>query len=119
MPLTTWLKGLSEALDAIGSNVPIAGGGFFGALLSLRFLSPDATLFFRCLMVFGGFISAIMLVPLVVSVLGIKGVNVVAGVSFIVGLYGMSIISEGNELIKNGALRDLLLGRFKKDGGEK
>lgn len=119
MPLTPWFKGLSDALDAIGSSVPMAGGGFFGALLSLRFLSPDASVAFRMVMLFGGFVASIMLVPMVVSMLDIKGVNVTAGISFIVGLYGMSVIAEGNELIRSGALRDLVLGRFKRDGGEK
>jgi hypothetical protein len=116
MSLMTWLKGVSEAIEALGSNVPITTGGFFGALLSLRFLSPDASILFRCMMVLGGFIAAIMLVPLVVSVLGIQGVNITAGVSFIIGLYGMSIISEGHELIKSGVLRDLVLGRIKRKG---
>lgn len=113
-----WIKELKDALEAVGSSLSIAGGGFFGALLSLRFLSPDASILFRCLMVVSGFIAAIMLAPLVVSVLNIQGVNIAAGISFIIGLYGMSIISEGNELIKSGALRDLVLGRIKRKGDD-
>lgn len=114
-----WIKELKDALETIGSSLPIAGGGFFGALLSLRFLNPDASVLFRCVMVAGGFIASIMLVPLVVSLLGIQGVNIMAGISFIVGLYGMSIISEGNELIKSGALRDLVMGRIKRKEEDK
>lgn len=113
-----WIKELKDALESVGSSLPIAGGGFFGALLSLRFLSPEASVLFRFTMMFGGIAAAVLLVPLVVSVLEIQGINVVAGIAFIVGLYGMSIISEGNELIKSGALRDLVLGRIIKRKGE-
>ena len=111
-----WIKELKEALESVGSSLPVAGGGFFGALLSLRFLSPEASVLFRFTMLFGGVAAAVLLVPLVVSTLEIQGVNVMAGIAFIVGLYGISIISEGNELIKSGALRDLVLGRIKRKG---
>ena len=114
--MVQWIKELKDALESVGSSLPVAGGGFFGALLSLRFLSPEASVLFRFTMLFGGVAAAVLLVPLVVSTLEIQGVNVMAGIAFIVGLYGMSIISEGNALIKSGALRDLVLGRIKRKG---
>ena len=115
-----WIQEVSQALDALGSSLPVACGGFLGALLSLRFLKPDASTSFRLLMLGGGFAASMMLTPGITYLLDIKTVNVLSGLAFLVGLYGMSLISEGNELIKSGALRELVFGRLKKkiDGGE-
>ena len=120
--MTRWIEELSTALNAIGTSLPVATGGFIGALLSMRFLGPSASILFRMVMVVCGFSASVILTPLAVYLLGIHEINVMSGVAFILGLYGMSLVSEGNELIKSGALRETINGWFRKGnnggGGE-
>ncbi len=94
----------SAILELLGVTPQMAIGGFFGALLSLRF-SDAATRQARLIEGLSSWIASMCLTPIVMAVFQVSPV-VQFGGSFLVGLYGWLAIGEGQKFIKSGALQD-------------
>lgn len=94
---------LSNLAEELSKSTGVFAGGLFGAILSLRFVSEDRSNFSRLVMVLGGTVTAVYATPLIVHFFNMTG-NFENGISFFVGLYGMSLIDALYSSIKDGTL---------------
>lgn len=75
-------------LAAVGLKIGTVAGGFFGALVSLKFIE-NLSLWQRGSTVFAGTLVSAYLTPVVVSWLELSP-RLEAGIAFLCGLFGMS-----------------------------
>ena len=90
-------------------------GGFFGALVSLKFVAALAqmTVAQRIVTVLGGWAAAVFVTPLSIEAFDLTlSDRSSAGVAFIIGLFGLSVVSAAMENIPKiiDSLRQKFIG---------
>lgn len=99
-------------LDALGIDRTIVGGSFIGAVLSLRFMDVAKPFLGRLFLASGGLAAALFGTPLVVAMMELKSHYASSGLSFFLGLYGMSLIDAIYQQIASGALINALKSKI-------
>lgn len=100
---------INSLAESVGID-KIVVGGFLGAVLSLRFVDKSLGVLDRALLVLGGLAAAKYGTQLVQAFVDIKG-GYMDGVSFFIGLYGMSLIDALYTPIRDGTLIAKIRGK--------
>jgi len=79
---------------------------FFGAMVSLNFTRRVGA-FAAVISVFGGLACAVYTAPLVVHYFSIEKDSAIIGINFLVGVFGLNILSGFSLLAKNFSLNPL------------
>lgn len=107
---------LSGAAATLGLK-PSFLAGVFGAVVSLRFVPDMKTTGQRLSMVLSGALVAGYTAPLTVALFEVKGQGAEASLSFLIGLFGMSLAAAVIKMINDGAFGELV--KSKLGGGAK
>jgi hypothetical protein len=102
-------------LDTLATFFAVKKGsllaGFFGAVLSARFIPAMTKWYERLLMIAGGFLFTIYTSPALTELLELKE-RTETGVTFLLSVFGMSLVSAIYEPIASGKLWDAINKRF-------
>ena len=108
------MDSLKVALEVAGVKVGLLAGGFIGAVLSLRFVAAQTTWEKVCI-VCGGTAASVFLTPIITNYINVNA-STEYGISFLLGVYGMSAMSELYKFIQSGDF--LRLAKKKLGAGE-
>lgn len=88
---------MNGILEALGLKWMPLVAGFFGSLISLKFID-GLTIWQRASTVFAGAVIAAYCTPLTVNVLGLSG-KLEGAVAFLGGLFGMALVGAAMKAI--------------------
>lgn len=111
MTWTSFVEALSGAAAAIGLK-PSFVAGVFGAVVSLKFLPDMHGAWERLCMVSSGALVAGYTAPIAVAFFDMKSQGGESSVTFLIGLFGMSIAAAVIKMIRDAALWDLVKARW-------
>lgn len=108
---------LAVRMEELGLTWAIVISGFVGALVSLISINPAvATLRLRLVTIGAGVALSWFGTPAVGQYWGITKMPVLAGMALLLGLFGLSVVRELYDFIRNGAVRSMLMSILKMKG---
>lgn len=103
-----WLDALAVVLGVKRDALIVA---FLGAVISLKFVPEMDRWWKRLTMVAGGFLCAIYIAPAIADIFEFKA-RAESGITFLIGLLGMSVIAAVVKLVSSGELWSALKSKL-------
>lgn len=115
--LALLLNLVAVRMEELGLTWAIIISGFVGALVSLISLNPGTvTVRQRFVTIGAGIALAWFGTPALGQYWGIVKTPALAGMALLLGMFGLSVVRELYEFIRNGAIKSLLLTFLKMKG---
>ncbi len=112
------LEAITSGMTELGLTWSILIAGVAGALISLISLDGPGVKM-KLVTLFGGIALSWFGTPALGSYWGFTKIPVLAGIALVLGLYGLAVIKEFSDLIKSGALKNLITTFINLRGGPK